>query len=75
MLQAFTEAVIVPSCGYTDVENSWDASNGLRWIPTIETPTLLVSARDDPFLAPECALALSLRLLLLLSCQVAHDTR
>ena len=54
-VQAFTEAVIVPSCGYSSVDDSWDASNGLRWIPSIATPTMLVSARDDPFLHPEYA--------------------
>ena len=52
-MQAFTKAIIAPSCGYESVHDSWDASNGLRWVPHITTPTLLVSAKDDPFLDPQ----------------------
>ena len=53
LLQAFTRAVTVPSCGYSSLQESWEASDGLRWIPRITTPTLMVSAKDDPFLDPQ----------------------
>ena len=52
-MQAFTKAVTVPSCGYSSLQESWEASDGLRWIPDITTPTLMVSAKDDPFLDPQ----------------------
>ena len=44
------------SCGYSSLQESWAASDGLRWIPDITTPTLMVSAKDDPFLDPQYAL-------------------
>lgn len=50
MLQEFDKAVICPIFGYDSLDECYDASNGLRWIPKIRTPTMLVSAQDDPFL-------------------------
>lgn len=45
------EAIICPAWGYPDVQAYYDDINGLKWIPKIRTPTLFLSAEDDPFLA------------------------
>ena len=36
--------------GYANVQLYYDDINGLKWIPKIKTPTLFLSAEDDPFL-------------------------
>ncbi|KAK9813687.1 hypothetical protein WJX73_003815 [Symbiochloris irregularis] len=49
-VQDFDRAAIVPIFGYKNLDECYNASNGLVWIPKIQTPTMLVSAQDDPFL-------------------------
>ena len=36
--------------GYPNIKAYYDDINGLKWIPKIKTPTLFLSAEDDPFL-------------------------
>ncbi len=36
--------------GYPNIQAYYDDINGLKWIPKIRTPTLFLSAEDDPFL-------------------------
>ncbi|KAL3145075.1 hypothetical protein ABBQ32_013084 [Trebouxia sp. C0010 RCD-2024] len=43
-------ALICPAWGYPDIKAYYDDINGLNWIPKIRTPTLFLSAMDDPFL-------------------------
>lgn len=41
---------MVQAWGYADIEAYYSDINGLKWIPHIKTPTLFLSAMDDPFL-------------------------
>lgn len=43
-------ALICPAWGYANIQAYYDDINGLNWIPKIKTPTLFLSAEDDPFL-------------------------
>ena len=38
--------------GFRDAEDYWAQSSSLQYLPRITLPTLLVNARNDPFLAP-----------------------
>jgi predicted alpha/beta-fold hydrolase len=50
----FDRRFTAPMHGFSSVDEYWDTSSSLRYLAGISTPTLLVSALDDPFLAPEC---------------------
>lgn len=39
--------------GFRDAEDYWAQSSSRQYLPRIALPTLLVNARNDPFLAPE----------------------
>ena len=41
---------LLQAWGYATVQAYYDDINGLKWIPKIKTPTLFLSAEDDPFL-------------------------
>ena len=47
---------VIQAWGYPNIKAYYDDINGLNWIPKIQTPTLFLSAKDDPFLgsAPLC---------------------
>ncbi len=50
-----TPLVVTACCmgqawGYPNIQAYYDDINGLKWIPKIRTPTLFLSAEDDPFL-------------------------
>lgn len=47
-------AVLLQAWGYKDVQAYYNDINGLKWIPKISTPTLFLSAEDDPFLGYRC---------------------
>lgn len=51
-LYAFDEAVTAPVHGFRDAHDYYFRSSALRFLRDIEVPTLLLSARDDPFLPP-----------------------
>ena len=41
---------VLQAWGYPDIKAYYADINGLSWIPKIKTPTLFLSAADDPFL-------------------------
>lgn len=49
-LWQFDDAFTAPVHGFHGVRDYYDRSSAIRWIDRIRTPTLLISARDDPFL-------------------------
>lgn len=40
--------------GYADADDYWRQSSSRQFLPNIQVPTLMLSARDDPFLPGEC---------------------
>ena len=49
----FDDAVTAPVHGFRDAGDYYSRSSSLRFLPRIRRPTLLLSARNDPFLPPE----------------------
>lgn len=49
-LYEFDDAVTAPVHGFRDAADYYERSSSIRWIGRIRTPTLLLSAADDPFL-------------------------
>ncbi len=43
-----------PSFGFENAEELWGKTSSIIHLENISTPTLLVSAKDDPILGPEC---------------------
>ena len=54
-LTQFDDAVTAPVHGFRDADDYWRQSSSAAFLPKIRRPTLLINARDDPFL-PETAL-------------------
>lgn len=40
--------------GFNNADHYYDKCNSLQFLPHIKTPTLLVNAKNDPFLSPNC---------------------
>jgi len=49
-LYAFDDLVTAPVHGFRDADDYYARSSSLHYLARIRTPTLLLSARDDPFL-------------------------
>ena len=49
-LRAFDDVVTAPLHGFADANDYYAKSSALGWLRPIIVPTLLLSARDDPFL-------------------------
>lgn len=49
----FDRRYTAPMHGFSDEREYWKKSSSKPLLPSIELPTLLVNALDDPFLAPE----------------------
>jgi predicted alpha/beta-fold hydrolase len=49
----FDDAVTAPVHGFRDARDYYERSSSLRWLSRIRVPTLLLGARDDPFLPAE----------------------
>jgi predicted alpha/beta-fold hydrolase len=49
-LYEFDDCVTAPIHGFRDAHDYYTQSSAIRWIDRIRTPTLLLSARDDPFI-------------------------
>jgi uncharacterized protein len=47
---AYDEQVIAPRNGFAGADDYYAQCSGLRFLPAIKTPTLLVQARDDPWI-------------------------
>jgi uncharacterized protein len=50
----FDDRYTAPLNGFLDAEDYWRRASSKPWIQNIRTPTLIVSAQDDPFLPGEC---------------------
>ena len=51
----FDDVVTAPLHGFRDAEHYWRVSSSGPWLERVRVPTLLINARNDPFL-PEQAL-------------------
>ena len=54
-LRDFDNVVTAPLHGFRDTDDYWKRASAKPWLATIRVPTLLLNARDDPFM-PEPAL-------------------
>lgn len=48
----FDDVITAPLHGFADAADYYEKSSSLGWLHGIRRPTLLLSARDDPFLPP-----------------------
>ena len=53
-IREFDDLFTAPMNGFRDVTDYYTQSSSLQFIPRITIPTLIVSAKNDPFLSPEC---------------------
>lgn len=53
-VRQFDEVFTAPMNGFRDATDYYTRSSSLQYIPNIAIPTLLVNARNDPFLSPTC---------------------
>lgn len=53
-IREFDNLFTAPMNGFRDVTDYYTRSSSLQFIPAIAIPTLLVNAKNDPFLSPEC---------------------
>jgi len=56
----FDDVVTAPLHGFRDVDHYWSAASSAPWLERIRVPTLVLNARNDPFL-PEHALLAATR--------------
>ncbi len=52
-LRAYDDAVTAPLHGFRDADDYWARASSAPWLGSIRVPTLLLNARNDPFLPPE----------------------
>ena len=52
--QGFDDRYTAPLHGFEDAADYWARSSSRPFLSSIRTPTLLVNAADDPFLASDC---------------------
>ncbi|RMF60073.1 MAG: alpha/beta fold hydrolase, partial [Calditrichaeota bacterium] len=50
----FDDRYTAPIHGFKDAKDYWTQSSSKQFIPSITVPTLLINAKNDPFLSPEC---------------------
>lgn len=50
----FDDRYTAPLHGFHDAEDYWQRSSSLHYLHDIRIPALLVNARNDPFLSPQC---------------------
>lgn len=48
----FDDAVTAPLHGFADVDDYYARASSRPWLPCIDIPTLVLHARDDPFVGP-----------------------
>ncbi|MBD2703940.1 alpha/beta hydrolase [Spirosoma sp. BT702] len=53
-IREFDNLFTAPMNGFRDVTDYYTRSSSLQFIPNIAIPTLIVNAKNDPFLSPEC---------------------
>lgn len=52
-MRCLDELVTAPRCGFRDAADYYAQSSSAQYVPRITIPTLILSARDDPFIDPE----------------------
>lgn len=52
--KGFDDRYTAPLHGFQNAEDYWEKCSSLQFVPHIRVPTLIVNARNDPFLSPEC---------------------
>lgn len=52
--RAFDDAVTAPIHGFRDVDDYYERSSSRPYLGRIRVPTLILHARDDPFMTPAC---------------------
>ncbi len=50
----FDERVTAPLHGFAGVDDYYEKASSLPWLRSIAVPTLMLAARNDPFLSPSC---------------------
>lgn len=53
-IREFDDLFTAPMHGFRDVTDYYTRSSSLQFIPNITIPTLIVNAKNDPFLSAEC---------------------
>ena len=53
-IREFDDYFTAPVHGFKNVADYYEKCSSISFISSIKLPTLLLSAQDDPFLAPEC---------------------
>ena len=53
-LYLFDEYFTAPMFGYKNAEDYYAQNQSIQFLDGIQTPTLIVNAKDDPFLGPKC---------------------
>ena len=54
-MHAFDDAVTAPLHGFADVADYWQRASSKPWLASVAVPTLVLNARNDPFV-PEASL-------------------
>jgi uncharacterized protein len=54
-LFAFDDRYTAPIHGFNDALHYYHESSSVRFVHAIAVPTLIVNAKNDPFLTPECS--------------------
>jgi predicted alpha/beta-fold hydrolase len=52
-LRDFDNAVTAPLHGFRDTDDYWTRASSRPWLKQIAVPTLIINARDDPFVPPD----------------------
>ena len=50
---SFDDAVTAPLHGFEDARDYYTRSSARQFLPGIKTPTLILHAKDDPFMTPD----------------------
>jgi len=49
-IYGFDNIVTAPLHGFKDTDDYWQQSSSKQWLPHIQVPTLVINARNDPFM-------------------------
>ena len=53
-LYDFDQYYTAPLFGYSDAEDYYSSNQSIQWLHQIDIPSLIINARNDPFLGPLC---------------------